>query len=162
MAADNRGFTLLEMVVGMVVMGIALVMLATLVFPQAERAAQSLYQVRAAQLGQAVMGELMGRQFDRNTPNGGGQVTTLNCTKVTAGNDPTAWAFVEDYNGYRGSADDLLGNSSYERFGLEVDVSCNSAAVGSTNWSGGAKVISITAVAPDGSRFPFQMVRGNF
>ncbi|TKB51214.1 type II secretion system protein [Ferrimonas sediminicola] len=161
MAADDRGFTLLELVVGMVVLAIALVMLATLVFPQAERAAHSLYQVRAAQLGQAVMGELMGRRFDQATPSGGGAVTSLNCSKVTAGDEPTRWSFVEDYNGYRGNAAALLGSSAYDRFQLEVDVSCT-AAVGSTDWPGGAKIITITAVAPDGSRYPFQLVRGNY
>ncbi|USD37272.1 type II secretion system protein [Ferrimonas sp. SCSIO 43195] len=162
MIARKHGFTLIEMVVGMVVLAISLVMLSTLMFPQAERAAQGIYQARAAQAGQVVMGELMARQFDSATPSGGGAVAGLNCTKVTPGTDPTQWLFLEDFNGYRGSVDDLLGSSSYDRYRVAIDVGCNTAAVGATAWSGGAKVVTITISAPDGSPYPYQLVRGNY
>jgi len=72
LSPSERGFTLIELVVGMMVIGIAIVMLTSMLFPQADRAASTLHRVRSAELAHSVMNEIWGKRYDQNTnPNGG-------------------------------------------------------------------------------------------
>ena len=157
----KRGFTLMEMVVGLIMLAIALVMLASVIFPQAQRSAQNISQARAAQLSEMVMAELMARSFDRNTPNGGGAVSSLNCTKVSTGTDPKQWQFFEDFNGFNGDANDWLG-ANFDRYRIAIQVDCYSSSIGSIAWSQGSKRALVTITAPQGSRFEFELMRGNY
>jgi len=68
----NKGFTLIELVVGMVVISIAFVMLTSMLFPQADRAADSLHRVRYAELAHSILNEIWGKRYDQNTNSNGG------------------------------------------------------------------------------------------
>lgn len=70
--AHQRGFTLIEAVIGIVIMGVVMAILITFLFPQAQRSATPHYQVRAAALAHATMTEILSKNFDNNSdPNGG-------------------------------------------------------------------------------------------
>ncbi|MCW8330427.1 prepilin-type N-terminal cleavage/methylation domain-containing protein [Photobacterium sp. SDRW27] len=67
----QKGFTLIEGIVAIVIMGIAMVTLTSFLFPQAERSAIPHYQARSAAIGHAMLNEILSRQFDSaSDPNG--------------------------------------------------------------------------------------------
>lgn len=70
------GFTLIELIIGVVVLAFAFSLIATLIFPQAIRSAEPVLQVRAANLAQAFVEEIQGKAFDDNSAQSGG---TLRC-----------------------------------------------------------------------------------
>ena len=67
-----RGFTLIESIVVIVVMGIAMLTITSFLVPQVSRSADPHYQTRAAALGQSVMTLILARKFDQFTGNLGG------------------------------------------------------------------------------------------
>lgn len=66
-----RGFTLIESIIGIVVFALALSVLFVTLFPKIGKSAEPHYQARASALGQAVMSEVLSRQFDRNSDQSG-------------------------------------------------------------------------------------------
>jgi MSHA pilin protein MshD len=153
------------MVVGMVVLAIALVLLATLLYPLAGQSAHGVHRAKAAQLGQAVLAELAARPLDINTPIGGGTVSTLNCSRPPSCDDLATkdWALLDCFDGFRGNADSLfdLDGHYYQGLNVAIDISCPSNAWLS-GWLEGAKLVEVTVTAPDGESFDFARVRGNF
>ena len=68
----SKGFTLIELVVGIVVLSIALVLLTSMLFPQADRAAETLHRVRSAELAHSILNEIWSKRYDQNTNANGG------------------------------------------------------------------------------------------
>ena len=60
----QHGFTLIESIVAMVVMGIAMTILFSIFFPRVEDSGRPQYIVRASALGQSVMNTILSRGFD--------------------------------------------------------------------------------------------------
>ena len=59
LANKASGFTLIELVIGIVVFSIALVLFTSLMVPQAIRSVDPIFQVRASELGQSLMNEII-------------------------------------------------------------------------------------------------------
>lgn len=104
------GFTLLESIVAMIVMGVAMTMLITLFFPHVENSAIPKYQVRASALGQSMMNTILSRGFDENSDSNGSRdrcdedganpcTTTLGPDKGEIGTDASFFNDVDDYIG---------------------------------------------------------------
>ena len=76
MPAINRvkGFTLVELVVGIVVLAIAIGIVTVLVVPSASRSVDPIIQVRAAELAQSLLNEITSRSFDENSDRVNGQI----------------------------------------------------------------------------------------
>lgn len=173
----QRGFTLIEIIIGIVVLAISIVMLTVLVFPQAQRSAEPLLQQRTAALGQAFIDEISGKSFDENSDRQGGaircgEVNAPSCTApANFGPDSeTRDAFddVDDYHQLQFTApslEDALGNdigSRYVGFSYEVDV-CYSNDVGDCQASiSPFKRIQVTITTSFGQRFVFATLRGNY
>lgn len=142
-----RGFTLIESVIVIVVMGLAMVTIVSFLVPQFSRSADPYYQARAAALGQSVMSSILARGFDENSDLSGGftrcnEVVTNPCTaqadfgaEEDQGVDanairPDLYNDVDDFNGcwvqqpLNGCRDLnlLLGNTSYRNFRLDIEV----------------------------------------
>ncbi len=66
------GYTLVEIIVGMVVLAGALTSLGIFLFPQIENSARSHYEVRATALAHSLMTEIMARGYDHNSDADGG------------------------------------------------------------------------------------------
>ena len=62
---NQCGFTLVEIIVGLVTLGLSFVILTIIIFPQAQRSAEPVLQIRAAALGQALLDEIMSKGFDQ-------------------------------------------------------------------------------------------------
>ncbi|MHA2717523.1 type IV pilus modification PilV family protein [Vibrio owensii] len=102
-----RGMTLIEMIIAIVLMGIAMVMFSTALIPQIKDASTSHYQSRAIALGHSMMSQILARNFDHYYDDNGGM---LRCGENGAdvcsppGRDdketsPSAFNDVDDYIG---------------------------------------------------------------
>ncbi|PKF50817.1 type IV pilus modification PilV family protein [Enterovibrio nigricans] len=150
-AYDQRGYTLVELVIGIVVFGVALVLMSTTLFPMFAKSADPHYEARAAALGQAVMTDVLARQFDQNSDADGSRwrcdenaaaVRNKNilspdpipqCSRNLAGISHNNFVAVEDYIGcwgvkaactqdYRGTLDGLVGGLASDFSGFTVDI----------------------------------------
>ncbi|UJF21981.1 type II secretion system protein [Shewanella sp. OMA3-2] len=163
----SKGFSLIELVVGMLVISIAIVMMTSMFFPQADRSVESLQRMRSAELAHSVMNEIWGKRYDQNTnPNGGVPACNsplgLTCS-VTLGPDGEARDSFNDVDDYQGlSITSLMFNSSqtyasvYRNFGLSVEVKY----VNPTTQA--AKLISVNVTTPGGEEIKYQAVRSNY
>jgi MSHA pilin protein MshD len=69
----SAGFTLIEMIIGIVVLAIALVVITGALGPLYKRSSDPWHQVRAAELGQSFLNEIMARAFDEASDKAGGE-----------------------------------------------------------------------------------------
>lgn len=70
----HRGFTLLELVVGIVIFSAAMVTVITLVVNQTRQSIDPVLQTRAANLAQSLADEILGKAYDENASLAGGSV----------------------------------------------------------------------------------------
>jgi len=81
---NERGFTLVELVVGIVVLAVAMIMMNTLFISQSKDALEPLYRLRASQLGQGIMQDILARDYDENSDHNGG---TYRCDEIWGDTD---------------------------------------------------------------------------
>ncbi|HHX8465537.1 TPA: type IV pilus modification PilV family protein [Vibrio diabolicus] len=141
----SSGMTLIEMIIAIVLMGIAMVAFTSFLVPQIRDSAIPHYQTRAAALGQGFMSQILARGFDENSDFDGGTVRCgengVSCTDVNKlGADkkldgsletkPIDFNDVDDYIGCwsasttasqcdgspRGNISDVLGADSTEQY----------------------------------------------
>jgi MSHA pilin protein MshD len=167
LSQSTRGFTLIELVIGMMVIGIAIVMLTSMLFPQADRAASTLQRVRSAELAHSVMNEIWGKRYDQNTnPNGGvpacNAPTGIACTAALGldGESRDMFKDVDDYNGLD-EDDNMLDSSqtyvqAYPRYQLQVTVSYLDSATKAQ------KLITVDVTTPANEVITYQAVRSNY
>ncbi|GLS92239.1 MSHA biogenesis protein MshD [Psychromonas marina] len=67
-----KGFTLVELVVGIVVLAVAMMIMNTMLISQSKDALEPLYRLRASQLGQSIMQNMLSRSYDENSDHNGG------------------------------------------------------------------------------------------
>lgn len=168
MGRHSMGFSLIELVVGMLVISIAIVMMTSMFFPQADRSVESLHRMRSAELAHSVMNEIWGKRYDQQTnPNGGVPAcntgTPLVPCSSTLGPDGEvrdSYNDVDDYNGL--NINSFMFNSSqtyaavYINFGLSVEVKYVNATTQA------AKLISVNVTTPSGEVIKYQAVRSNY
>ncbi|MBE8168769.1 MAG: type II secretion system protein [Shewanella sp.] len=160
----SRGFTLIELVVGMLVMSIAIIMMSTMLFPQADRAAENLHRMRAAELAQSVMNEIWPKRYDQNTNiNGGvpacGSSEGLICINTKVGNkNRNDFDVLDDYNGLNQMSPMLNSTQTYAdvypNYSLQVTV-----AVGTVI---NTKRITVIVTTPMSEAIRFDAVRSNY
>jgi MSHA pilin protein MshD len=178
LSPSERGFTLIELVVGMMVIAIAIVMLTSMLFPQADRAAKTLHRVRSAELAHSVMNEIWGKRYDQNTNANGG----VPACGSSAGSTDSACSYaleadgnpflgpddegrndfndVDDYNGL--DEDDKMLDSSqtyvqaYPRYKLQVTVAYLDAATKAQ------KLITVAVTTPASEEITYQALRSNY
>jgi len=181
------GFTLIETVIGIVVLSISLAIISTLFVPATERGADVIQQIRAAELGQSLMNEILGRSFDENSDMVGGANRcgedqnedmlvsgTELCTNSLGDEESGNRAIFDDVDDYY--AVDLEGNdikdslglsigSQYQGYKINVNVCYDSNYDGICNGSDNnytAKLITITVTTPLGFDISFATYKVNF
>lgn len=142
-----RGMTLIEMIIAIVLMGIAMVMFSTSLIPQIKDASTSHYQSRAIALGHSMMSQILARNFDHYYDDNGGMLRCGEngsdaCSPLGRDGEtsPSAFNDVDDYIGCwytentqnscpsgseKYQLSDVVGNSadnSYINFRVEVAV----------------------------------------
>ena len=191
MKVHHSGFTLIESVVGIVILGFALSVLVSGVFTSSTKSHQATYQAQAAALGHSIMTDILSRQFDEHSDPNGGQyrcgetlsgLTIPDCT-VTANlgrdtGETSAETFndVDDFIGCWGESDvcvvanplynlnqliDQDSAAEYKNFTVEINV-----AYADVDNSGATptqyKKIDITLYASSHAQYTFSAYRGNY
>ncbi|KJY97674.1 type IV pilus modification PilV family protein [Pseudoalteromonas ruthenica] len=160
-----RGFTLVELILGIVIFAIAMVIVFTLIAPQARQSAEPLVQVKAAKLGQSLMNEILGKAYDENSdrspPFQRCDEKPVGCSTTMGPEEGSRDLYddVDDYNGL--SITDVGG--TYSGFAASVLVAID----GDYDQSSydnieQAKRIEVTITAPNGERYRFDAYRGNY
>jgi len=157
----EKGFSLIELVITIVVLGIALSALTASLFSGVGRNADPLWQSKATQLSQAYLDEILSMRYQDNSPLGGGAVGTC----VIAGNEVgetsrSEFNDVDDYDGLIETADflDDAATSNYAGYTVSIDVTCvgpnNAAAINS-------KLIALTITSPTNQNIVFSVFRAD-
>ena len=184
----QRGFTLIETIIGIVVLSISFAILTSLIYPLSEQSAEQVHQVRAAELGQSMINEILAKAFDENSDmsgglyrcgddiNNDGAINAVDGERACSnggGNeesgDRALFDDVDDYNDLvideiessLGASDSL--DNIYRGFKVKVNVVNDSeygVAANANNFS--AKLITVTVTTPQGFDFVFSAYRANF
>lgn len=175
----QSGFTLIETVIGIVVLAISFTVISTLFFPAVEQSADQIHQIRAAELGQSLLNEIQAKAFDDNSDKVGGinrcGENGVDCSSAMGAEGSESRATyddVDDYNdiNFGSPIEDSLGDSSllsdlYSSYSVNVEVCNDSDFDGSclTNANNTtAKLITVTVKTPTGFEISFSTYRVNF
>ena len=159
---NNRGFSLIELVITIVVLGIAISALSRSLFTNIGRNADPLWQSKATQLAQAYLDEILAMRYADASPLGGGSVGACSIDGNEA--DETSRSLyddVDDYHGLNESGDflDTATSSDYSQYTINIQVRCrdhNNAASINSKW------ILLTITAPGNNALRFSAFRGDF
>jgi MSHA pilin protein MshD len=172
----QRGFTLIETIVGIVLLSIVFSIFTTLIYPLANQSAEQVHQIRAAELGQSMINEILGKAFDDNSDMSGGLIrcgeagvlcTAANKLTFEAGENRTSYDDVDDYNGLN-DIESSLGdglNTIYTGFQVNVQVVTDSDYDGDSDSNDNnftAKLITVTITTPQQFDFVFSAYKANF
>lgn len=175
----QKGFTLIETIVGIVVLAISFSVLTSLIFPISEQSADQLHQVKAAELAQSMLNEIQNKAFDQHSDMAGGRVrcgeNSIVCSTVMgpetiSGVTETRTTFndVDDYNALNysvGTIENSQGTILDLYTGYEMSISvCNDG-----DYDGNcdantttAKLIIVTIITPTDFSLKFSTYRANF
>lgn len=168
------GFTLIEIVVGLVVLAIALVGISSTLFQQARNSAEPVFQVRATELGQSLLTEILALDFDDASSQGS---STGSCNasppkqcSTTLGpeeGDRADWNDVDDFDGYTTAGELLSGETIsdlYRNFEVAVEVCYADSITGSCGPDATIedyKRIQVNVTTPTDQVISFTAYRGN-
>jgi len=178
----GRGFTLIELVIGISVMSIALLFMTGVMFPQAERSTNPWFQVRSAELAQSFMSEILARSFDENSPRSGGQLrcdeggTPCEAALPTDCAGSPDWVEeasrdlyddVDDFHCFSATGDEITDiegealTDVYKSFTVDVAVVYAGTELGlSSNRL--AKRIRVTVTSPNGEALAYTSYKANY
>lgn len=177
------GFTLIEMVMGMIAFSVVMTIVISVLAPQATRSADPIFQVRATELAQSLFNEISAKSFDDNSDRTGGNIRcgdigAATCTSPTllgpeqiGGISETRVNYndVDDYHGLSGVANSfgntiiVNGENLYAGYTLAVVVFYDADFNGiDDNLIGQQKRIQITATMPNNESMVFSQYRSNY
>lgn len=179
----SAGFTLIELIVGMVVLAIAILMVSQIMGPMIVRSTEPWHQVRAAELGHSLMNEIMAMSFDENSSRGSNllrcnEAGAASCiatipacpaTGLTAATEEANRSLYDDVDDYHclradgASLTNILNQSqaaTYHNFRVEIYVSYAGSRLGLANNT--AKQIEIQVSTPGGEVIVFTSFKGNW
>jgi len=181
-ALKVKGFTLIELIIGIVMFAIALSIITALIAPQAKKSAEPIIALRASEFGQSLMNEIQSKSFDehsdRSAPFRRCGETTLGAEPCTAIDDlgadnlstgletRTSYNDVDDYitlsnQPITNSLGEVL--SEYSDFNLVIKVEYDSDFNELTINDGTTfKRITIEVTSPLGEVYGFSAYKGNY
>ena len=172
--ASERGFTFVELVIAIAVMGIAMVTMLQMLGLSLGHQSDTLVQSRTTALAEAYMQEILARRFDANAPPGGIPAcapAAVPCSTPSAFDDGETRAEYDDADDFDGLDElpplDATGavRAGYDRYRVQVSVAYPNAAqvtaFGLDNASD-AKIVSITVTPPSGPAQPFSFIKGDY
>jgi len=150
--SSQRGVTLIELLMFIVVVSIALGALLQIFNSNVANSVDPVLRMKAVEAGQALLDEILSRRFDENTPTGGipacGSTDGDVCAGIAADAD---YDDVGDYNGY---------STSGSGYSLNVSVSNAGAHLGIN--PANARLITVVIDTTDGSSLTLAAYRVNF
>lgn len=183
--ALHKGFTLIELIIGILVFSIALSLVTTLLIPAEENSVDQVHQVKAAQLAKALLNDILSRSFDENSDRDGGVYRCNEDQDRNGDVDDTERCTFDDGNGVwpvdsgettRSDFDDVDDfdsftqlitatdtdlDQSYGTFSLNVDVVYAGLEINTGNLRR-AKRITVTVTTPLGTDLQFSAYKANF
>ena len=176
---QQAGFTLIELIVGIIVLTISLAVISTLIAPAEEKSADNVLQIKASELAQSLMNDITSRAFDHHADMSGGFVRCdetggIACTsilgpengvdgRIDAGEDErNKYNDVDDFDQFSAKVNSTDGDldSGYSQFIINVRVVYAGEDLGLTNR--GAKRITVTVTTPLGTAIEFTSHKVNF
>ena len=176
MRYNTNGFTLIEMVVLIVVLGVGLTGVTLVINQTVTQAPQALVQTRAVELAQTYLDEILQKRYDQTTGQGGiprcdsSDNLAVACSG-SLGPDTIppleirgSYNDVDDYNGVNdqppvGATGTALPN--YPGYRVQVSVSYAGNELGYAN-NRAAKRITVNVTTPLGNVIPVSAYRVNF
>jgi MSHA pilin protein MshD len=185
----TKGFTLLELVIGIVVFAIALGLFTSMIVPQAVRSVDPIFQVRAAELSKSLINEISSKSFDEISDRTGGLFRCNDSgqddctTSDNLGDDDESrvnYDDVDDYNGLvvadeniKNALDEAItldGAPLYTGFSVAVVVVYDDNMDGiddaisqsDATYIGNTKLITVTVTTPNSEEIRFSAFRSNF
>ncbi len=172
---SSRGFTLIELILAMIIAAFAILTLTMSLYPRSKQSAEQIYAVKAAELGRAVMDEVLGRNYDEHSgPNGGlpecgsseGEACSATLGKESGESGRETFNDVDDFNDLSGDIADVLGTDlgdQYPNYQASLRVFYDADWDGSPDGSvGNYKRVEVIITDPSGQAYPFTAYRGNF
>jgi MSHA pilin protein MshD len=182
----RNGFTLIELVIGIVAFSISLSIITGLLLPQAQRSVEPILQVRATELAQSLLNEISAKSFDQHSDrvsglvrcnedlNGDGDLVDdpgeVACTaEANFGNEEAnnraIYNDVDDYHNINVSDEDIVNSLGQALIvdgknlyqGFSANINVTYTDV---NQSG--KLITVTVITPTGQSLSFATIRRNF
>ncbi|GHF82857.1 type IV pilus modification PilV family protein [Thalassotalea marina] len=160
-----NGFTLIETIVGIVVLSIAFAVLTSLIAPANKQSADLVQQVKASEIAQSLLSEIQNRAFDdRSDMSGGIERCQLDCSSnmgsESGESNRSQYDDVDDYNGFEQTID---GYQVLVTVGNDSDLDGNTLEAGDTDDNRyTAKLITVTVKTPLEATFVFATYRSNF
>jgi MSHA pilin protein MshD len=174
---NNRGFTLVELVVGIVVLAIAMMVMNTLLISQSKDALEPLYRLRASQLGQSIMQSVLSRAYDEKSDHNGGLYrcgevwqpsnATQACSPMLGIDAGEVAGEHENFNdvddfittGFISAVDygDVLGDNlanQYANYAVNIEVVIVSADI--------SKKVAVIIKTPSNEEIRFSALKGNY
>jgi len=179
---NKQGFTLVELVVGIVVLAVAMMIMNTMLISQSRDALEPLYRLRASQLGQSIMQNILTRAYDENSDHNGGLYRcgeewqtdglTHDCATILGPDGSEADDGHQNFNDADdfitdnpGSDDfelavdygDVIGNelsSQYNNYQVKIEVS--------NVTSSDSKKIAVIIKTPSNEEIRFSALKGNY
>ncbi|WP_215399425.1 type IV pilus modification PilV family protein [Rheinheimera oceanensis] len=169
----SRGVTLIELIVGIVVLAISLSIITSVLGPLFIKSADPWHQVRAAELGHSLMNEILGKSFDENSSRSGSLVrcgeSGISCLLGREEADRTLYDDVDDFNGMGITGDLVLRNilnesiaARYRSYRVEVAVAYAADDFTPALPANTVKKITITVIPPSGGDIRFVAYKGNW
>ncbi len=167
----QQGATLVELVMTIVIIGIAIAGVVGAFSLITGRSADPLNQTRAVALAQLYMDEILARSYDESSKVGGGKVdaTDFDCAFLGAESAETTrddYDDVDDYHAITNAIpEDGGGNPlpGYDNFRISITVSCAGDDISEMSLANSdAKRIDITITDPSNATYLFSAYRGNF
>ncbi len=149
----SRGFTLIELILFIVVVGVATAGLFAAINSSTVNNVNPLFQIRALELAQAQMDEIIGKRYDDKSPNGGfppcdsGEVGAVSCDSSDGRGD---LGDIDDYHGFN------TVPAAYGGFTMNVTVA------GVTLDGRPTKLITVTVDSAASEPVILSAYRGNF
>lgn len=173
--SHQQGFTIFEIIAGIVVLAIALLGFSVAFGPQAQRSVDTIYQVRATELGSSLLNEIISLSFDQANNRAGGSircgtVAPNACTAAIdfgpeAGEDRDRFNDVDDFHEFNTSGELLTGTTIsdlYKNFTVTVTVCYAETAIAACTASiEDYKKIQVDVTTPNAQVFSFSSYRGN-
>jgi len=174
-AIQQKGFTLIEIIIGIVVLAISLSIIGSLIAPTEQKSAEQILQVKAAELAQSLLNDINARAYDQNSDMAGGRIRcgepgdgSNDCTSAAdlgpdlGESSRGSYNDVDDFHGYKAklTANEQNLAQGYSNFTVNVDVSYDGATLGVAN--NAAKLILVTITTPLGTPFEFASYKANF
>lgn len=162
--AGQSGATLIELVMTIVIIGVAMAGVVGAFSLVSGRSSNSLFQTRAVELGQFYMDEILAQKYDEATPVGGVPPASGCTINAEEGSDRSTYDDVDDYDAITNAPPRTAEGaalSGYDGFEVSVTVVCAGGEVGLPA-SEDAKRIDLLITGPADSEFSLSAYRANF